>query len=228
MPNATHFFKIQKSLSMAEAIENNNIDIIKRLAQSIDINSVGERGMTFLMWSIAKEKFIATKILLNLGANPNVAVEDSYPLAIASLQDGTQLLKILIEHNVNINKTHNKSPIWFEVIYAHNWMHLEMLIDAGVNVNAQNGVGQTAIMKLAQMKQYEKIIYLISKGADVTAGLNTINSFAYKVQVNSVQKNDSEYASYIQVLALLTEKGVTLPVKSPQEIRTMQTNGVKP
>ena len=60
---------------------------------------------------------------------------------------------------------------------------------------------------------------VIKRGADITAGLNTINSFPYYVQVDIPKKNSPEFKYRLEVIEMLEQKGIFFPVKSPREIR---------
>jgi ankyrin repeat protein len=221
MPETIDFFKTQPYLSMAVAIEQEDIAKIRYLASSLDINQTFERGMTFLMWSIAQGKFAATETLLSLGADPNIPVEGIYPLKIAVIHDDIQLLRTLIRY-VDINQKINESPVWFETMYAHNWDHMHLFLDKGADVNATKKFGDSAIMILARLKQYGQVLALIERGADITAGLNTTASFAYGVQVHVPDEASPEFENRAKVVRMLEEKGIFFPVKSPREIRAEQ------
>lgn len=220
MPAAEVFFKTEPSFRMAKAIENSDLSEINRLSKALNINQKNERGMTFLMWSFAQLQYPATETLLGLGANPNIPVEGSFPLSLAALNDDPRWVKLFLKYKANPNqRDDNGNPVWFETLYAHNWELLNYFLDSGANINNQNDVGETAVMKLADLKQYEQVLKLIDRGASITTLTPSGNSFPYNVQFGVPDRGTREFIFRKHVISKLEEKGIHLPVPAPSEIR---------
>ncbi len=52
--SADEYFENKKYIQVAEAIESNNLDVIS--LKGLNLDHVGQEGMTLLMWSLVKKK----------------------------------------------------------------------------------------------------------------------------------------------------------------------------
>ena len=230
VPDAETFFNTPESLNLAKAIEKGDVKTIQRLGKKLDINKQYIRGMTFLNWAVAThQEFDSAKALLSLCADPHIETEEISPLSLAMTMDDIRWLKLLVEAGANINQKKGSWPLWWDTFYARNWDHLDYILEKGVDVNATDSTGSTAIISLAGLERYEKVLKLIEKGADVTVVTSSGLSFAYEVQESTVPKTSPEYKNRQKVIKILEEKGIAFPVPSPREIRDQQKQaGYKP
>jgi hypothetical protein len=222
MPDTETFFRGEQALALAKAIEKGDVETIRQLSAELDINQPQLRGMTYLNWAFAHEQFESAEALLALQANPEVETDGVSPLELAMKMDDIRWLKLLVESGADINRRKNATPLWFETLLAHHWQHLDYLLKQGIDVNAADGAGNTAIINLAGMEQYGQVLKLIDKGADISAVSNSGLSFAYEVQESTVPETSPEYANRQKVIGLLGAQGVSLPVPSPREVRSRQ------
>lgn len=217
MRGASDFFNTPNTLKMANAIERNNIEEIKELSKILDINYQGKDDMSFLLWSFLKHQHTAMDTLLKLGANPNISIGDTYLLAyIASNYDITWL-KLLDSYNVNLNqKRKTGTPIMFETIIADKWENLLYFLDHGADINLRDHAGYSAIMRLADLGEYEHVFELIKRGADLKKTSPYGYSLASSVKVSVPQKGTNEYMYRKKVIEVLKKEGIfTSPLQAP-------------
>jgi len=88
-----------------------------------------------------------------------------------------------------------------------------------VNVNATSDIGSTAIFRLASLREFEQVLKLIEKGADVQVETTGGLSFAREVQDSEVATDHPEYKNREKVIELLEQKGIRFPVPSAKEVR---------
>ncbi|MCW3105924.1 MAG: uncharacterized protein JWQ09_430 [Segetibacter sp.] len=209
-------------LKVAYAIEDGNVNEIKRLIKSgIDVNVVGKDGMTFLFFALGKKKKTAMITLLSLGADPNKPMINTdgsvHITALAAGAEDSDFLKILLEHGANPDGRENDEPAMWNVILSKNWNNMDLLIRYGVNLNLIDKNGRTAIYKLATYNQYEKVAFLLDKGADYSIADKTGGTVALEVQETKLNP-ESPYFKWQQIVKQkLIAKGVKFPVKRPWE-----------
>ncbi len=98
-------------------------------------------------------------------------------------------------------------PFWFSAIPAKNGQHIDYLLSKGLDVNASNGIGHTAIFKLAAYRAYGQVLNFIENGADVHAVSVDGLSFARRVQERDVATGHPEYENREQVIKILAKEG---------------------
>ncbi len=217
-PDAGQYFSTPLALEMALAIKNSDIKSIKALAKKIDINTRGNKGMTFLLWAMKNAEMPAFKTLLSLGADPDAGTDEgTFPLEIAIMAEDFQWLKLLVEAGADVNLKDGGEPIWFGTYLANNWKALDYLLQHGVDVNATDSTGYTAIMDMAGFGDYDQVLKLLQKGADVSVVSKGGVSFAYIVQTRVPVKTHKQHQYFQQVVKHLQSKGIVLPVKGPRD-----------
>lgn len=223
-PDANEFFKTPETLALAKAVEDGKIEKVKQLAANLDINTVGHRGMTFLMWAWANLEIDSFKTLLQLGADPNVVVEGRTPLSSAIRMPETDWVQALVEAGVDVNEKLGNRPTWMGLIYGENWHNLDYLLDHGIDIHADDGTGATAIFPLAGFGHYEQVMKLIERGADVTIETEAGLRFAYRVQTSLPRGDNAETEMRYrdEVVRILKSKGIFFPVPNPRRVRAMR------
>ncbi|XP_063901840.1 uncharacterized protein LOC135121443 [Zophobas morio] len=116
-----------------------NRDVIKLLIEKgIDVNVQNRDGMTALQLACLNGDYREAEILLNSGASINLADND------------------------NENALHYASDSWED-----NRHVIRLLIEKGIDVNAQNGNGTTALQLACQERDYEIVEMLLNAGASI-------------------------------------------------------------
>ena len=140
---------------MAKAVQNEDEREIKRLVKEngVDINLQESKfGKTLLLLAIGNDKLLSTKILLEEGANINIAdSEMAKPIHEATRfitlkVNSLQILKLLIKFGANVNDTSiiikGNDTISFYVPLIGASKNLEcgkLLIESGANPYVING-----------------------------------------------------------------------------------------
>lgn len=105
------------------------------------------------------------------GANVNIETIAYSPFILASINDNTEIARLLLSHYaVDVNtKTRSKwTPLMFAIT---NWSQdidfINSLIQKGADINATTLNDMTALLLAARSNQIEKIETLLSAGADI-------------------------------------------------------------
>lgn len=110
------------------------------------------------------------KLLLKSGANPRLLHDKALILALReNINHKNEIIEVLLEYNGNPNARYLGTPVLLDVCAMPNSTHLvNLLISKGVQVNAVNRQGQTALM-VACAKDYKDYVEILLKhGADPT------------------------------------------------------------
>src|SRR5260370_2565955 len=138
-----------EATALTEAAKCNDLDSLRALlARPVDVNAGDRFGFTALLYAAGHGNAAAVKLLLEKGANPNMSYERENmvrngPIAL------TKLTPLMMAPT--------SSP---EAV--------QLLIDAGANVNARDGRGMTPLMFAAASDKPDLAILriLLSSGAD--------------------------------------------------------------
>jgi ankyrin repeat protein len=172
-------------------IENNEIEYInEELIKNSDINSKNKYGETPLIISARNNNFDLCKLLLKNGADVNEVDSGGRTALIFSIINGNrQIFELLLKAKANVKVFDNEgnSPLFHLIRWAvkdaceafekgegllKNFYlflsFLDDLINKGLEVDAKNKHGETALMEACKYGGYF-YEFLISKGADVNA-----------------------------------------------------------
>lgn len=143
-----------------------NIDTVVQLK---DINAFDNTGITPLMRAAIDSDIGRTKILLEKGANPNIAsanADRDYALNFALVNGGKigslAVARLLIENGADVNVTDSRglAPIhrMMMITQADNrWQMLELLMQHGAQINAQAEDGSTMLHITVSMNDIDWI-----------------------------------------------------------------------
>lgn len=168
---------------LLEAIDKDNVEIVKLLlSKHASITGPGNNPLIMAAGRGFPEGAQITKLLLDSGANPNLANSDGRtplisaegfiyrePWGVSSHVITKELLARGAAPNAR-SKT-GTTPL---IVAAGQPNHddasfLQELIDAGADVNAADEDGQTALMAAAEKGHVSKVRLLLDKGANVNA-----------------------------------------------------------
>ena len=128
--------------------------------------------LTPLILSADWNNFMAVYLLLDHGADANIAAADGRtPLHKAVMKGNQNLVKLFLEKNalVNTQNADGDSPLHTAV--SNGFFDItKLLIKKGSNVNLQNKEGRTPLFLSVKNKQKHLIKLLIENEADVTIG----------------------------------------------------------
>jgi hypothetical protein len=130
--------------------------------------SEGNEGFTLLEWCIANDRYYSARVLLKNGANPNdVTPHEGSSLSAAAMHSNTLYLRLLLSYHVNPNPASEFKPTSaLEYALAMNDTSVQLLVNAGADVNYKNFEGSNALYRAIRFHEYGSALYLINKGAD--------------------------------------------------------------
>lgn len=213
--------------SMAKAIYHENKKQIKENVSSgkVDINKPGVSGFTYLLYSIYIEKYDMTKVLLELGADPNQlsvvkhpdgTIEELTPLVCICRNHwySIKYIKLLVEQGANVNDTTLSPPLVSCIIHSgKDQKKVRYLIENGANINQVFG-DYTPMQHAVLSGRLDMVDLLWDYGADPLYIGKKGNSLAYMVQ-KIVNKNlgTPKYINHArEIMERLKGLGVQFPV----------------
>jgi ankyrin repeat protein len=130
----------------------------------IDVTETNGGGLTALNIAIIQRNRDAVLMLLQHGANPNLAdANGTKPVGIAidySVNNDTWFLETLIKHGADPNAG---------LTYMHIYPSLAMvkvMVEAGANVNGTGDGNKPPLIGAAILRYYDIVYYLLEHGAD--------------------------------------------------------------
>lgn len=159
------------------AIEKENYEVAKYLINEgadINIKSKTDAGNTALYASISDENpnLELVELLIEKGANVNDANERNENCLQAAVMSGNlDLVNLLIEYDVDVNfmVSVDEVGVWAYLNYEkESYLDImEVLIDAGLEINKQDSIGYTALLEMASNGHLDIIKLLVKNGADI-------------------------------------------------------------
>ena len=145
------------------------------LKNGVDINESSSNGSLPLVLAISQRNIPLTKLLLELGANPDKK-QDLPPLLWALFQNEDdeeeekriKLAKLLLEYKADVNVVYKGvTPLITSIIFQSREKVdlVSRLLAAGANVNRANNKKQTPLMLAAHSNSPEVVDLLLKNGA---------------------------------------------------------------
>jgi ankyrin repeat protein len=184
-------------LQLAQAIEDGNVDEVEKLSTQTDLNKPGEKGLTLLYYTLSEasrkdvNRLNVMSALVKHGADPLQYVADMGSVATntAGYSDPV-FVKALIKGGMDKNARFKSTPIIFYSTNERAFPTLKYLVEIGADVNAKDGLGQTAIFEGIYGEQYDQVEYLLNHGAD--ANITNINKLTFNQLVDRTINNTNK------------------------------------
>lgn len=184
-------------LQLAQAIEDGNVDEVEKLSTQTDLNKPGEKGLTLLYYTLSEasrkdvNRLNVMSVLVKHGADPLQYVADMGSVATntAGYSDPV-FVKALIKGGMGKNARFKSTPIIFYSTNEQAFPTLKYLVEIGADVNAKDGLGQTAIFEGIYGEQYDQVEYLLNHGAD--ANITNINKLTFNQLVDRTINNTNK------------------------------------
>ena len=170
--------------NLAKAIYYDDLTAIDQIIKTDTLNINYQEpiwGGTLLRFAVHSQKYEVSKLLLDLGANPNIhdfrngesviteAVDDKILIG-----DKTKFLKLLLKYGANPNDEEavmpdNKTSMRYSALAkacTNNLEIVKLLVEAGANINYTNETIMSPLFEAVSQKKYDIVLYLLEKGAD--------------------------------------------------------------
>lgn len=229
---AEEYFDDPQVLELCAAIEDNDINEMKRLiAAGVDINTIGNGGVTPLFWAFPDNQLERFTLLLENGADPNVHFTSDLNLPDAFRAGDTVMHMSARSHFPNqflevmkrggdptIPGSHGDSVL-HEIIRAgvpNADERISAAVARGADINAIDRFDATPIeTAVGRFGQYDVAIQLLRMGADPTIkGKGRLENAIHLVlaEKRSVDRGQgikipSEYQSLKHFIGVLRESG---------------------
>lgn len=205
----TNYFNDPQTIELAKAAARGDVSEIGQLAGAgVDINSIGNEGMTPAMWALAAKSKDGLRTLLKLGADPNYLAPNGATLAtLAAGAKDSELLKIILAAGANPDQKNNRGDAPLHVAIRNlRWENFNSLLNHGADLDITDSFGNTPILLAATLNQFEQVAYLIEKGADFQKPNQAGATVAKRVEKNEVHPETSHYKWQQKVKEMLKSK----------------------
>lgn len=233
--NDVRLFKHTPVWDVAKAIEKGDSIAIRDLlmGEPDSLLNYQEKkfGQSLLEWAIACDHYESAKVLLELGADPNVPSNEASPM-IEAAKMGTDYVKLLLKYGGDANAVsrsekfqHWPTPL---IGAAGNYESVRILIEAGADPNyihiTKNGARCAALQYAAISCNMDVIRYLI-----IDIKVNTQRSFDTTINGDSIYVvnylryctyplDSEEYRKKMEIVAFLKDQGMNYwETKVPQQ-----------
>jgi ankyrin repeat protein len=146
-------------------------------------------GRTALHWAAGRGDEIATSLLLQHGANPDHADRIGQgPLRSSLKASDPNCMKLLLAYGANIMQTDHwgQTCLQAAMYYSDPVGFGKPLLEAGIDMNAQDCQKSYALLEAVRMKQHDALTMLLDSGADP----NIADSRGATPLLVAVSKND--------------------------------------
>ena len=149
--------------------------IRKIIDHGADVNATNKEHHTALLIACVNENEHAIKVLLNAGANPNIADDDDGDTCLhKAVRQGCniEVVQAITDHGADLNATNTKRRTALLIACANKNEHtINVLLNAGADPNiADNADGDTCLhMAVSQKCSKEVLQAIIDHGGDVNA-----------------------------------------------------------
>lgn len=165
-------FPDDRMAQIAEVVARGDAAQIKRLAQGVDLNARGDKGVTLLQWAILSESKQGFVELLDLGADAAApGIDGKTAMHLAATVNDLSFLRVLLERGVSPNLTNpetGRTPL-AETAYGEHLEQARLLLHAGANPNAADLMGNTPLHVAAKTGKGRLVLALLDANADPRA-----------------------------------------------------------
>ena len=223
---------IDKGANYKEKIENNSLlhiavkkgregPALLYLNHAILIDEKGENGDTALIISIREKYYSIFKNLLDKGANVNVSnFHGDTPLSLAVGQGNIPIINLLIEKGADVNHLNEMGNTLLMEVCRGTIVNrkdqnviISLLLKSGINLNAKNIYGNSAISYSINTKNLKLLKHLLKIGADINILDSNGNTLVHKIVLLTLFER-LKNKELDEIIDLLIATGINLNVKN--------------
>lgn len=158
-------------LSEVVVLNQELLPVIRLLLKSEkNINQRDERGRTPLLNALSRGHIQTAKLLMEKGADVNIADGQQFTPLMAAVRWDTEIVKLLLLHGAkcDVRDESGKTPFLIATAYGSVEI-LRLLLHKGSDINAVDKFGGTALMEAAAADRVENLDFLLKRRAKMTA-----------------------------------------------------------
>lgn len=155
------------------AMQHDPEQLRQQISLGADVNAVGERGFTPLLWTMLNKDRKAVELLLNHGASanlygriPNGTDGVAPPVYMAATLGMTEMLKLLLEHGGDADSELNGNSALMQALRGPHFDCAELLLGHGADINFTDpdGTEFTAFHIALSYVQYDSVLWVLEHG----------------------------------------------------------------
>ncbi len=224
-----HYFSDARALALLSAALAGDTTAAKvALAAGASPDTEGpaanpDNRLRLLHYTIAAEKPAAARLLVELGANPELDTPGHGPaLLFAITLDATPALGALLDaRGFAALAPATQQTLLFRAVTLGRLRSLELLLDRGAPIDLRDTAGYTVLMRALSVRDLALAQRLLARGASVlvqaTAGATPAN-----IVQGLLQRTEAGSPIHTELLAFkaaLEARGISFPVPTPQALR---------
>jgi hypothetical protein len=175
--------------------------------------TITKSGKDDIMKCLQKNDFKCFSKILDTTEIDDIQSYKGVPLMhwVAKNNNRSFLLHTL-ESGADINRIDETNPTRptpiFSAIMSRNSENVELLINAGANINIVGIIGWTPMRYAASLNEYGLVLSLLKAGADWSIVDNHGKTLIEQIQTSRIDKKSPEYENLKEVINFLHSKGV--------------------
>lgn len=169
-PSLAHqAFPDDRMAQIAEAVARGDAPRIRQLAQGVDLDAQGDKGVTLLEWSIWSQSPQGMRALLDSGADPHAQGMDGTTVVhMAAKVDDPIYLQQLLAHGAKVDVASystGETPL-AEAVLSGRDEQFRMLLAAGADPNHADEMGNTPLHVAGKLGRAGYALELLQRQAD--------------------------------------------------------------
>lgn len=172
------FFDDSLVVELTTAAQAGDVAVIDDcVSQGVDVNAVGEYGVTPLLLTFRVRNRAGYERLLKHGADPDILDEQGQSVTrlAALLNEDSQWLKTALLHGANPNSSYPNEKVRTTplicAIHANNLESVKALVEAGADLDRPNSVSACPLLFASVRHYWEIVLLLLQSGADIHASI---------------------------------------------------------
>jgi hypothetical protein len=212
-------------LHIAQSIYNGDTALMYQIPQS-EINTVNEKGICWLIYSIYAYNERAMEILLERGADPNIYCEirpkpsefqeNQTPISnAAGWPESFTFVKTLLKYGANPNDN-RATPALLNAVHRNDREMVDYLLDNGADINIQAKITkENALIGAADIHDFDMVNHLLDRGANPMQRDVSGDCLAFTIQhqINRGRGSDKYKKTLQDLKKRLEGMGVVFPVE---------------